>query len=112
MLFVSCSLPGSKLDNEGKALAARLHESASQLMSALQTATGGSSVGSRMLSTISSMPAAAAADLLASVITRDAAVKLAVLQAVEVNERLQLVLGLVTKVGHRTETTSNQHMMQ
>ena len=63
------------------------------------SAVAGSPATVRMAELLQKLSPPAAADVLASMLTRDTAFKQLVLEAVEPNERMRLVVGLLQQVG-------------
>ena len=89
--------PPADLDKEGQHLASQLMATAASLLTLLQQSLGLASA-TRMLPLLHQMPPGTAADLLTAMFTRSVALRAAVLQCTEVNERLKLVLQICQQV--------------
>ena len=91
--------PPADLDKEGQHLASQLMATAASLLTLLQQSLGLASA-TRMLPLLHQMPPGTAADLLTAMFTRSVALRAAVLQCTEVNERLKLVLQICQQVSY------------
>ena len=71
----------------------------------LDNVVAGSPATVRMAELLQKLSPPAAADVLASMLTRDTAFKQLVLEAVDPNERMRLVVGLLQQVGRLAVVT-------
>ncbi|KAL0036800.1 hypothetical protein WJX79_010572 [Trebouxia sp. C0005] len=89
-------LKDNDLDKEGQELADALHAGTGRLAGLLNHSVGSPATG-RLAELLQKLSPPAAADVLASMLTRDTAFKQLVLEAVDHNERMRLVVGLIQR---------------
>ncbi|KAK9811443.1 hypothetical protein WJX72_003978 [[Myrmecia] bisecta] len=90
----------AKLDADGERVAKELADASMRLLATVQVTTG-SPAAARLAEVLGNVAPSRAADLLASILVAEPLERLAVLDAMDVTQRMRLVLGFVVKA-HKT----------